>query len=251
MTNHLAPVEGGAHALAVWDGSWNSYNNCYILATEDGVILIDAGKAEHGEALVQALADLGRKPEEVKLFLATHRHADHIGASDHFHCPKLMHPDDWQRLGPERQAQFAPALTEGEPVEGFDCVLLGQHTEGSVALFHRPTRSLYSGDHVCFFGVPVAPGRLISGGAAERDMARKFVREFAQNTDLRETWNFPAFVAGLVKMQRFDASRAAFCEPTHVSGPGLCPASPLAASGDIQLTRMSWHPHKSGKPTGL
>ncbi len=66
MAGYLVEEAGtGLHALAVWDESSGSYNNCYLLR-EDGdrgrAILIDSGKSEHAPALLAALA---RRPGDV------------------------------------------------------------------------------------------------------------------------------------------------------------------------------------------
>ena len=69
----LEIVTKNVYALAVWDSSWNSYNNCYILTDDGGVTLIDSGKAEHSPILLQALAQLQKSSEDVATLVATHR----------------------------------------------------------------------------------------------------------------------------------------------------------------------------------
>jgi hypothetical protein len=43
LVDEAAP---GLYALAIWDDSSKSYNNCYLLRDGDGAILIDSGKAD-------------------------------------------------------------------------------------------------------------------------------------------------------------------------------------------------------------
>ncbi|WP_409290817.1 MBL fold metallo-hydrolase [Peribacillus sp. SCS-37] len=147
----------GIYALAIWDSSWNSYNNCYILLGDKGVALIDCGKKEHSPYLIQALHELGRTPEDVSLLLATHGHEDHIQNEDLFpHAKKYIHPLDKELSA--RPDSFQ-ALNDRGDFEGFQYELAGFHSPGSVILFHKESRTLFSGDFLCFFGDPLPKGR--------------------------------------------------------------------------------------------
>lgn len=206
-------VTEGVYALAVYDPSWESYNNCYIVVQDHDVLLIDCGKAEHSSVLVQALSQLGATPQDVTTLMATHGHHDHVGGSTALpNATKLIHINDYEILSPELQAQFSPALPDDGRVLDFECVLLGHHTRGSVALFHPKTRTLFVGDHLAFFRDPLPPEGLVSRGLEVRELAYSFVAQLAKSPKDRQRQrfeNFGQFLQGLVTMQRFNAE--AFC----------------------------------------
>ncbi|MBI3975981.1 MAG: MBL fold metallo-hydrolase, partial [Armatimonadetes bacterium] len=163
-------VVEGVYALAVWDASWNSYNNCYIVIGTRDLVLVDTGKLEHLDTLVQALFGFGRNPEDVTTILLTHGHHDHVGGSVAFpRAAKFIHAADWPLLSREVQSGFAASLPDDGRTLEFECLLLGQHTTGSVAFFHPTTKTLFSGDHICFFGAPLLPEGLVGRGAEQRE----------------------------------------------------------------------------------
>ena len=53
--------------------------NCYLLRTESGFILIDAGMAKRREQLEMGLLEAGCHPGDLKLIVLTHGHLDHVG----------------------------------------------------------------------------------------------------------------------------------------------------------------------------
>jgi len=54
--------------------------SCYLVRHE-GTILIDVGNSKQEKRFVAAFEQLGVRPEEIQLILATHGHADHIGSA--------------------------------------------------------------------------------------------------------------------------------------------------------------------------
>jgi hydroxyacylglutathione hydrolase len=57
--------------------------NIYLIKTESGYILVDAGMPGQGKALDGAFAELGVDPKSVQLIVVTHGHLDHIGSIAH------------------------------------------------------------------------------------------------------------------------------------------------------------------------
>jgi metallo-beta-lactamase superfamily protein len=162
----------GVHALALWDEDWNSFNNCYLLHDGHSVILIDSGKAKHAAALARALRELGLDHPDIKAIVVTHGHHDHIGgalAADFANVPKHIHAGDEGLLPDADRSTWRADLPDAGDVLGLECMLLGQHTLGSVALFHRPSRALFWGDHLCFFGAQLDEDGLVCGGASTRE----------------------------------------------------------------------------------
>jgi len=60
----------------------NAFVNLYLIAEPTGLSLIDTGIRRSGPKLVmQAIAELGRKPAELKRILITHSDGDHTGGA--------------------------------------------------------------------------------------------------------------------------------------------------------------------------
>jgi glyoxylase-like metal-dependent hydrolase (beta-lactamase superfamily II) len=230
MTEHSGyrwePVVDGVFALAIWDDSWGSYNNCYALVENQGLTLVDTGKSDHAGLLPAALAEFGYVPGDVRTVLATHGHHDHIGGSSLFpEAIKRVHPADLDLLPEDLRSRFQGNLPARGTVGNFDCVLLGQHTSGSVALFHRVTRVLFCGDHICFFGHQLPAGQLVGPAQSVRDGFRRFVagwstswppsgeaaERMAEDLALRRPqdqrrYDFELFQRGLREFAQFDAT---------------------------------------------
>ncbi|MGH2398225.1 MAG: MBL fold metallo-hydrolase [bacterium] len=224
-TYELQEVTHGIYALAAWDSSWNSYNNCYVIAGDTGLTLIDSGKTDHSDLLVAALARLEKSPDDVKELLATHGHRDHVGGSVVLsRAHKAIHPLDLPMLPDSVRSSFTQSLPSDGVLGELESALLGQHTTGSIALFHRPTRVLFCGDHICFFGTPFSDEGFVSRAQDTRDRFTQFVADWAQHwppseegrkwiaDDLagrspqdRERHNFDLFVAGVKALQQFNA----------------------------------------------
>jgi glyoxylase-like metal-dependent hydrolase (beta-lactamase superfamily II) len=57
--------------------------NIYLIQTERGYILVDAGMPNMGEELDRVFQEFGVDPKSVKLIIATHGHLDHVGSIAH------------------------------------------------------------------------------------------------------------------------------------------------------------------------
>lgn len=55
--------------------------NAFIVDGDDGVVLIDTGLPKRHGAILDGLAGIGRKPEDVAAIVITHGHADHTGGA--------------------------------------------------------------------------------------------------------------------------------------------------------------------------
>jgi glyoxylase-like metal-dependent hydrolase (beta-lactamase superfamily II) len=55
--------------------------NTYLVEADNGLVLVDTGLPGSEKRILSAIAKLGKKPNDVKLVLLTHRHLDHIGSA--------------------------------------------------------------------------------------------------------------------------------------------------------------------------
>lgn len=204
-TYELSPVSGNVHVLAVWDENWKAYTNCYLIVNGDAVTLVDCGREEYAPAMVDALARLGRTPADVRDIVATHRHEDHVGGYAAFpEARKWIHPADWTMLSDEQKAEFQPRLPAESEVPGLTYIETGHHTEGSVAVFHRPSRVLLIGDHFCF-GELSSEG-LISTGTDLRTKTKAFIAGWAASPEDREQHGFDLCMQGLGRLRNVEAA---------------------------------------------
>jgi len=55
--------------------------NTYLVEAPNGLVLVDTGLPGSEKRILDAVSKIGRKSDEIKLILLTHRHLDHIGSS--------------------------------------------------------------------------------------------------------------------------------------------------------------------------
>ncbi|MCA1320986.1 MBL fold metallo-hydrolase [Bacillus tianshenii] len=202
MKYFFEKITDDVYAFLLWDESWNSYNNCYLLMGENGCTLIDSGKEEHFEYLEAALKEIGN----ISAFIATHGHKDHIGGLSFLKkAESYIHSEDLSLVHEKLKAKLTGKLTDGVAIRGLECIHLGHHTPGSVALFHQESGVLFCGDHLCFFGEPLPNEKVVSNGNAMKDKYVKFISEWADNEEMRVKHNFELFMDGLKKLRKFDA----------------------------------------------
>jgi glyoxylase-like metal-dependent hydrolase (beta-lactamase superfamily II) len=184
--------------------------NAYLIDSNDGLTLIDAGYAGKEAAVFEAIRGLGRSPGQLKHLIFTHGHPDHIGSAAAIvratGARTYMHPLDIplaESGGPFRPMKAAPGLlgqllckllyhrerrmdpvaidqplTGGEilPIAGgIEVIHAPGHCAGQVALLWGPGRMLFAGDvclNVMGLGDPVGFESLEEGRASQRKLAR-------------------------------------------------------------------------------
>jgi glyoxylase-like metal-dependent hydrolase (beta-lactamase superfamily II) len=79
----------------------HAYTNCYVIADDSGLTLVDAGFRKTATGVRQLLRMLGRGPQDIRALLLTHGHFDHVGFARGLQhalgTPVWVHPRD-QRL---------------------------------------------------------------------------------------------------------------------------------------------------------
>ena len=80
----------------------------YLVVTDDGVTVVDAGLAGHWRELVAELAGLGRTPADVRGLVLTHGDSDHLGFAERLRrehgVPVHVHAADAARARGETKA---------------------------------------------------------------------------------------------------------------------------------------------------
>lgn len=75
---YLEPLKMGPH---VWYVSGNDWVACYLIETDDGLVLIDTAMHETVYLLIENVRKLGFDLKDIKKIFLTHAHIDHIGGA--------------------------------------------------------------------------------------------------------------------------------------------------------------------------
>lgn len=200
MNTIFEAVAKNVYVLAIWDASWKSYNNCYFIIEEKGVTVVDSGKIQHAQYIEQSLHSIGKKPEDVVLFLATHGHEDHVQAASLFkNATKFIHPNERDMIEYPEPDQFYYELPNQGIFQDFECNLVGYHTPGSVVFYHKPTKTLFTGDFLCFFGDPLSADGLVSEGNELREAWLTYLKAGGVPKE-----HLDSFLNGLKTIQQFN-----------------------------------------------
>jgi glyoxylase-like metal-dependent hydrolase (beta-lactamase superfamily II) len=184
-------------------------SNAFLIESDDGLTLIDAGFPDKEAVLFGAIRGLRRSPDQIKHLIFTHGHPDHIGSAAAIvratGARTYMHPLDIPMAetgGPFRPLRAAPGLlhqvlcrlfyhpderqepvaidqrlTAGEilPIAGgIEVIHTPGHCAGQVALLWRPGRMLFAGDagaNLMGLGDPLGFESLKEGRASQRKLA--------------------------------------------------------------------------------
>lgn len=204
MQHVIKEIADNLLAIALWDSSWNSYNNCYLIVRGNGFTLIDCCKSAQEDALLSALSEIDVDPSDVQKLVATHGHQDHVGTSDLFtHAEKWIHIGDKDLLSEEQCREFRFLDQAYGTVCGLAFASLGHHTSGSIALYDSATQCLFCGDHIGFFGDELPAEGVLTFGKDLRAKTIDFVTNWAASPEDRSKYRFDAFVDGLRVLRSF------------------------------------------------
>ena len=160
------------------DEPWRLPVNAVLVRGPDATVLIDTGVGPEprsfmsgaGARLIDELASLGARPEDVDVVVHTHLHVDHVGWDGHFpNARYVVHRDEWsffmsteslrgrphleEKLVPLEQAGRVELLTgEADVADGVRLVPTPGHTPGhmSVRLESERDRLMVLGDVVVY-----------------------------------------------------------------------------------------------------
>ena len=130
----------------------DSFTSSFLVPTEDGAILFDAGITASGKPLADALAALGLSTDDVTDVFLSHGHGDHVAGLPAFAGARIRAFAAEQAVLDEEQT----SVSIDAPVADGDLVRIGGRT---VETFHVP-------GHTPGSGVYLVDGVLLMGDSA-------------------------------------------------------------------------------------
>jgi glyoxylase-like metal-dependent hydrolase (beta-lactamase superfamily II) len=144
-------------------------SNVYLLLLDESAYLVDTGTGMHTDKVIMEVhANLG--PRKLYSIILTHIHFDHSGGAGElsrlFNAPVMIHDSEAHALekGDDQiacswmlGAKLAPVkpkrLSGGELLPGgIEVMHTPGHSQGSVSLYHRESKSLFPGDTFFLYG---------------------------------------------------------------------------------------------------
>lgn len=156
MENIIKKVTDGVLGIAVWSSEWNTYINCYLVRNERWYFLIDTTDKDH----------IGN----INLF---------------YNANKFIHKNDISLIEVKDREHFKALQGENGRIFKFEWKLLGGHTPGSIALYHKRAKTLFAGDFICFFGFPLPQDGLVAEAYETRDFWYEFISSGELSKHLR------------------------------------------------------------------
>ena len=141
--------------------------NAYVVASADGLLVVDTGIRGSAKRIVALARGLGRRATDIRYIVLTHADLDHAGSAAALkaltHAALAVHeleapvvagaqpPKGGRRMAAlYRLLRFRPVqadllLKEGDTIAGFRVMHVPGHTAGSIALY-RDDGVVFSGD---------------------------------------------------------------------------------------------------------
>ncbi|MGW7530004.1 MBL fold metallo-hydrolase [Streptomyces sp. NPDC054783] len=210
-------------------------DNAFLIDGDDGFTLVDVGWAKAPAVLLSAVAELGRKPADIRRVVITHAHPDHVqGAAElrrRTGAQVLIHDADrsWLEAGrvPAEgrsgavgrfidrlpMLHWTPVTADGtvadgdlvEASNGLRVIHTPGHSPGHIVLLHEPSRTVLTGDAAFNRGrLAIGPAALATDPQLRPGSLARIPQDlravgFAHGTPLTgsETDTFQEFLRGL------------------------------------------------------
>ncbi len=197
MKSIVEKIHEGLYAIAIWDDTWKSFNNCYLICVEDEKILIDTGKAIQSQELAMALDNIGIEKEDITTIVLTHGHWDHVGGIGIFpNAEKFIHSRDYQLLRSEELKDVMQLNSDTGTIKGLKYKWVGHHTPGSIVLYSSYHKALFAGDLHSFFGEETE-GQIVGEWKEIRDKSINFVKELVHTENAYSEHKLDEYFQGL------------------------------------------------------
>ena len=132
----------------------------YLVVTDDGVTVVDAGLPGHWKDLVDELTSLGLSPADVKGVVLTHGDADHIGFAERLRrdhgVPVFVHAADAARARTGAKPKVAAGPMRLMPTLGFFVYALRKRAVPTT--YVSEVVEVHDGDVLDLPGAPVVIG---------------------------------------------------------------------------------------------
>jgi metallo-beta-lactamase class B len=208
----------------------NSGTTVYVIQTSDGLLMIDSlGAAQVDTLLLPGFQKLGLDPAQVKIIIAGHGHADHVGGSrymqERFGSKVYISAADWNLIEnpPPARGGGAPAapqvwpkrdqvLMEGQPVVLGDLkvtpVAIPGHTPGSMGFIFPVKDNGRTHIAALYGGTILTPGPISDEGLATYVKSVAHFREETTKAKVDvELQNHPLMDPIQVKLDKLAARR--------------------------------------------
>lgn len=178
----------------------------YLIEDDDALALVDSSSAGAADRILDAIAEIGRRPEELRTIVATHYHLDHTGnvgaLIEHTGARLYAHADDvpyidgrlmwmpmrgpWMGFDQRQMAKMHFTLNVDRELQGGETLPIAGglevihapgHTPGHIALYARERRVLFSADafmHTMGLHLPMRTS------THDMDAARRSIATLAQ-----------------------------------------------------------------------
>jgi glyoxylase-like metal-dependent hydrolase (beta-lactamase superfamily II) len=163
----------------------------FLISGDDRLILVDTGFSDaDADVIIDAIDQLGRKHEDLKLCILTHRHGDHTGGlkklKKTLKFEVMAHEQDMAGIQKSTGYEVDHVVKGGENIPdcgGMHVIHTPGHTPGSISLHIPRIKTLIAGDAILSAGehLVVSPAYLSSD---PEEAARSVRRLIAMNLDL-------------------------------------------------------------------